>query len=160
MQMRRRREGYSLLELMVGITLAGIVLAATVPNVRSYRESQRMAAAGDRIASAIRSAQARARSQNCDIIVECRPLTNEIAVIDDLNGNGVADVGEQVTMHPIPDGVTLSATTLVGDQLLFNSRGRATNSGTITLQGSHVSDREIRISAGTGRVLVRIPTAP
>ena len=159
MQMRGRRAGYSLIELMVGITLTGIVLAATVPNIRSYRESQRMASASDRVASAIRSAQARARSQNHDIIIDYRPITNEFAVIEDANENGIADGGEQVTLHPLPGGVTLSATTLTGDQLLFNGRGRATNSGTITLQGSHVSDREIRVSAGTGRVMVTMPKA-
>ena len=152
-----RRSGYSLTELMVGLALTGIVVAATVPNLRSYRESQRMAAASDEIASAIRTAQARARSVNHDIIVEYRTSSNEFAVIDDENGNGSADAGEQVTVKPLPSGVTLAATTLTSDQLLFNGRGRATNGGSITLSGSHVSDREIRVSTGTGRVKVLMP---
>ena len=160
MHMRCTRAGYSLAELMVGVVLTGIVLAATVPNVRSYRESQRMSAASDRIASAIRTAQARARSLNHDVIVNYRSGSNDFQVIDDANENGVADGGEQVTVVPIPGGVTLSATTLTGNQLLFNGRGRATNSGTITLAGSHVEDLEIRVSAGTGRVHVVMPDAP
>jgi Tfp pilus assembly protein FimT len=139
---------------MVGMAVTGIVIAATVPNLRSYRESHRMAAAGDEIASAIRTAQARARSQNHDIIVEYRTNTNEFAIIDDENGNGSADAGEQVTVKPLPSGVSLASTTLTSNQLLFNSRGRATTSGVITLSGKYVSDKEIRVSAGTGRVKV------
>lgn len=157
MRRQRRNAGFTLTELMVGVTLTGIVLAATVPNLRSYRESQRMSAAGDQIASAIRDAQARARSQNHGIIVEYRPDSNEFAVIDDLNNNGSADVGEQVTVSPLPTGVSLASTTLTGDQLMFNGRGRSTNSGSIVLSGSHVSNREISVSAGTGRVKVKTP---
>jgi type IV fimbrial biogenesis protein FimT len=157
MKRRRRNAGFSLTELMVGVTLTGIVLAATVPNVRSYRESQRMTAAGDQIASAIRDAQARARSQNHDVVVEYRTNTNEFAVIDDVNGNGVADAGEQVTVSPLPDGVTLASTTLTSNQLIFNGRGRSVNSGTVVLSGSHVENREVSVSAGTGRVKVTIP---
>jgi len=154
-----RKDGYSLTELMVGLVVTGIVVAATVPNIRSYRESQRMASASDEIAAAIRTAQARARSQNHDIIVEYRTLTNEFAIIDDENSNGSADAGEQVTVTPVPDGVSLASTTLTSNQILFNNRGRATNGGSITLSGTHVSDKEIRVSVGTGRVRVLTPSS-
>jgi type IV fimbrial biogenesis protein FimT len=157
MKRHRRIAGYSLTELMVGVALTGIIVAATVPNLRSYRESQRMTAAGDQIASAIREAQARARSQNHEIVVEYRPLSNEFAVIDDVNGNGAADVGEQVTVSALPTGVTLASTTLTSDQLLFNGRGRSVNSGSIVLSGNYVSNREISVAAGTGRVKVTTP---
>lgn len=157
MQRHRRSAGFSLTELMVGLTLTGIVVAATVPNLRSYRESQRMSSAGDQIASAIREAQARARSQNHEIVLEYRTATNEFAVIDDVNGNGIADGGEQVTVSPLPSGVTLASTTLTGNQLMFNGRGRSINSGSIVLSGSHVSNREISISAGTGNVKIKVP---
>jgi Tfp pilus assembly protein FimT len=145
---------------MVGLAVTGIVVAATVPNLRSYRESQRMAAAGDEVATAIRTAQARARSQNHDVIVEYRTNSNEIAVIDDENSNGSADAGEQVTVKPLPSGVSLASTTLTSNQLLFNNRGRATNSGSITLSGKYVSDKEVRVSAGTGRVKVLTASSP
>jgi len=160
MRRRRKNAGFTLTELMVGVTLTGIVLAATVPNLRSYRESQRMSAAGDQIASSIRDAQARARSQNHGIIVEYRTLSNEFAVIDDVNNNGAVDVGEQVTVSPLPPGVTLASTTLTGDQLMFNGRGRSTNSGSIVLSGNDVSNREISIAAGTGHVKVKTPDSP
>jgi len=155
----RRNAGFSLTELMVGVTLTGIVLAATVPNLHSYRESQRMTAAGDQIASAIRDAQARARSQNHEIVLEYRTSTNEFAVIDDLNGNGTADAGEQVTVSPMPNGVKLASTTLTGNQLIFNGRGRSVNSGKIVLAGNHVENREVSVAAGTGRVKVTVPSA-
>jgi hypothetical protein len=89
--------------------------------------------------------------------VEYRPLSNEFAVIDDVNGNGAADVGEQVTVSALPTGVTLASTTLTSDQLLFNGRGRSVNSGSIVLSGNYVSNREISVAAGTGRVKVTTP---
>lgn len=151
------RDGFSVLEMMVGCVVIGIVLAAAVPNLRSYRESHRIWSESQEIASICKAAQSRARSENHNIIVEYRPGNNEYVVIDDANNNGQGDTGEGVTTHPIANGLTLSATTFADDRLVFDARGRATNGGTVLLQGEQagIMPKRVVIAAGTGQVSIR-----
>ena len=152
-----KRDGFSLLEVMVGCAVVGIVVAAAVPNMRSYRESHRIWSETQQIASICKAAQARARSENHNVVVEYRPDSNEYVVLDDENNNGQADNGETVTTHPIRDGLTLAYTTFTNDQLIFDNRGRATNGGTILVQGSQydIEPKRVQIAAGTGQVRIR-----
>lgn len=153
----RNRQGFSMLEVMVGCAVVGIVVAAAVPNLRSYRESHRMWSETQQIASICKAAQARARSENHSIVVEYRPVSNEYVVIDDENNNLTADAGETVTTHPIRDGLTLASTTFTNDQLVFDGRGRATSGGTILVQGAQygIEPKRVLIAAGTGHVRIR-----
>ena len=147
--------GFSLTELVAGIVIMGVLLAVSVPNLRSYRESQRMASACDRIAAACRSARAQARSQNHSIIVEYRTSSGELAVIEDANDNGTVDDGERVQVFPLPDGISMASTTFTSDRLVFNGRGLAVDGGSITLTGNdHVAPKRVRISPGTGQVRI------
>ncbi len=155
MRVTARDAGFSLPEIMVGIVIIGIVVAATIPNFNSYRETQRMSTACDRLASACREARARARSRNHQIVLEYRTDDNEVAFIDDANDNGLADDGETVEVYPLPQGITMASTTFTNDQLIFTGRGRAVEGGSITLDaGDHVDGRRVRVSSGTGDVRV------
>lgn len=157
MQRHAHERGFSLIELTIGVVIVGITLAVTVPNVQSYRNSQRIASGTDQITSMIRSAQARARSTNSQIIVLYN--TGTISIVDDANDNGVADFGENEISHQMPDGVTVASTTFTGNQLLFNARGRAMAAGTLTVGGLHTANREVRVSLGTGQLKVTTETA-
>jgi prepilin-type N-terminal cleavage/methylation domain-containing protein len=151
------RDGFSLLEMMVGCVVIGVVLAASVPNLRSYRESHRIWSESQQIASICKAAQARARSEDHNIIVEYHPDDNEYLVIDDENNNGQADGGEGITTHPVRDGLSLSSTTFTDNRLVFDARGRATTGGTILIQGdrSDIMPKRVVVAAGTGQVRIR-----
>lgn len=152
----RSGRGFTLIELVVGCALVGIVMLAAVPNLRSYRESQRMSMASEQLAAACRSAQARARAENHDVVLECRTDENAWAIVDDENGNGQADDGENVVVQPLGDGLLLSATTFPNDRLVFDSRGRATAGGNVLLRGrSGVRPKQVRVAAGTGHIRIR-----
>jgi prepilin-type N-terminal cleavage/methylation domain-containing protein len=148
--------GYSLTEMMVGCVLIGIAAVATVPNLYSYRETQRLQRASEQVAAACREARSRARSQNHSVFIEYRTADNAFAVVEDQDSDGVEDAGEPVTIVPIPDGLTLQATTFPGDRLLFDARGRAVAGGTVTVRGGsdHLAKR-VRVSSGTGQVRIQ-----
>lgn len=151
----RGRGGYSLLELLLVCVVVGITIAASVPNLRSYRESQRMAGISQQLASECRAAQSRARSRNHNVVIQYDPDAGSYTIVDDANGNGVADDGETVTARELPDGLGFQATTLTDDRLVFDSRGRALNGGSVVLSGREgVEPRRLRISSGTGQIKV------
>jgi Tfp pilus assembly protein FimT len=142
--------------MMVACVLIGITVIATVPNLRSYRETQRLQRASEQLAAACREARSRARSQNHDVYIEYRMAENAFAVVEDEDGDGVEDAGETVTLVPMGDGLTLLSTTCPGDRLLFDSRGRATAGGTITLTGGQAGlAKNVRVSSGTGQVRIQ-----
>jgi len=156
MQHVEGRRGYSLTELTVGIVVVGILAVAAVPNLRSYRESQRMSRASFQVASACRVAQARARGENHSVIIQYRPDENDFQIVDDENSNGQADDGEQVSTQALGDGLMLESTTFTDNRLVFDSRGRAVTGGSVALAGGEgVMSKLVRVSAGTGQVRIR-----
>jgi len=152
-----REAGMTLLELMVGIVIIGIIAGVATPNIRSYRETQRLASSSDRIAAVCKAAQAQARSENHNILIEVRIDDGIVAVIDDENGNGTADVGEAVTEHPVASGTHVASTTFADDTLIYDSHGRASNGGTILLQGGSddIMPRRVEVATGTGHIKIR-----
>ena len=147
--------GFTVTELMVGVTIIGIIIAAAVPNLRSYRESQRMSSACDRISAMCRAARATARSQNHQVIVSYDTSTHEVVVHEDANDDGIVDAGEAVDTFAMPTGVFLDSSTFTNDALVFNGRGRCVEGGSIIVDGlHHVDQKRIRVSAGTGHVRI------
>jgi prepilin-type N-terminal cleavage/methylation domain-containing protein len=152
--------GFTTTELMVGLVIVGIVIAAAVPNLRSYRESQRMSSACDRIAAMCRSARAKARAQNHQIVLTYDMAMNEAVLHEDANDDGVVDADENVETFALPTGVFFNSSTFTGDALVFNGRGRCLEGGSVTVDGlAHVESKRIRVSVGTGQVRV-LPVDP
>lgn len=148
--------GFSMTELMVGIAILGVVAIMTVPPVRAYRETLRVDSAAEEISAAVRSAQARARSRSHAMILQYTLNSGSIVITDDVDNDSVPDDDEQSQALEL-DGVTVSKSTFDDDRLIFNSRGRAVNGGTLTLTGQADQSKELRVSPGTGQVKVQSP---
>ena len=147
--------GFSMTEVMVGIVVVGILVVVSVPNLRSFRESQRISQASFEVASACRVAQARARGENHNVIIQYRPDENDFQIVDDENSNGQVDDGEQVSTKVLTNGL-LESTTFTDDRLVFDSRGRAVSGGVVAIAGGEgVISKQVRVSAGTGQVRIR-----
>jgi len=147
--------GFTVVELMVGVAIVGILIAAAVPNLRSYRESQRMSSACDRISAMCRAARATARSQNHQVIITYDTSNDEVAVHEDADDDGIVDGGENVQTFAMPSGVFLDSSTFTNNALVFNNRGRCVEGGSVIVDGlEHVDQKRIRVSAGTGHVKV------
>ncbi len=147
--------GFTTTELMVGLVIVGILVAAAVPNLRSYRESQRMSSACDRIAAMCRAARATARSQNHQVIISYDMANEEVVLHEDTDDDGVVDAGENVDRFPMPSGVFLNSSTFTNNAVVFNSRGRCVEGGSVIVEGhNQVEPKRIRISAGTGQVKI------
>lgn len=153
---RYLQAGFTMTELMVGIAILGVLAIITVPPVRAYRETLRVDSAAEEISTAVRSAQARARSRSHAMILQYTVNSASIVVTDDVDNDSIADTDEQSQALEL-DGVTVSASTFADDRLIFNSRGRAVNGGTLTLTSHADQRKELRVSPGTGQVKVQSP---
>ena len=151
----RRQAGFTMVELVVTITVGGIIIAASVPNIRSYQESQRLNRASEAIAVACRDARAKARAQNHSVIVEYRVDEGQIVVIEDVDSDGVIDDDETEVVRDVGHGTSLTSTTFASNRLVFDSRGTAVNGGSVFVQGPEgTMPKRVRIMAGTGNVSI------
>lgn len=138
MTLRNSSFGFTLIELMVTVSVVAILTAIAVPNLRDFLVSSRLTSDVNTYVSLLNYARSEAIARNQRVIVcpktagadTCAAIstwnTNEIQVFVDVNGDGNRDAGDTpLKMLPILDAagtqrvVTSSATT----PIIFGSLG-------------------------------------
>jgi prepilin-type N-terminal cleavage/methylation domain-containing protein len=84
-----RRQGFSIVEVMTGVAVIGILTVASVPNISSYLRSRSAVSASDQIGAHLRMARSRAILEGNDYLVQINEATSYSIVDDDGGGNGV-----------------------------------------------------------------------
>ncbi len=89
--MRKRTSGYTLMELLVTISIIGLFLAFTVPTFTSLRRRAMLRAASDDLRSVFHLARSRAiaRSTNCGLKFVQLAGVWHYSIYDDADGDGV-----------------------------------------------------------------------
>jgi type IV fimbrial biogenesis protein FimT len=151
-----KKNGFSLLELMIAIALMAIISAFAAPKMADYMAERRLRGAARMVMSDLMMARQRAVSQNNAFRVIFTG-DHTYTILDDDNGNGASDAGEasevkdiQTDYYDVTFGASANPT--------FSSRGTATLGTTITLTSSRTGEARYVKVAATGRVM--IDTAP
>lgn len=99
----RRPRGYSMVELLLVITLIGILVALAAPSfdTSNQRGDEAMQEVGTSLLAAQRSALAKQHS----VVVSFDAPARLIRILDDQNENGIADPGERVRLHTLPEKI-------------------------------------------------------
>lgn len=146
-----RSRGLTLLELVVALTLAGVLGAVAVPTVQRQLERWRLAAAVRQVVMDLKLARARAiaggTAQRVRFAV---PGTSYRRERQQRPGGDYAPVGPATAL---PDGVWVVDCTAAGDGIGFRPRGHAITFGTVTLRGAAGDERQVVVDiAGRLRV--------
>lgn len=138
MQNARSQSGYSLIEMLVIVSIMGLVLVVGAPRMAGYMQGQRLSKGLDELASHLDLARQRAVAENNAFrVILDDPADGQYWLHSDRNGNDVVDGGEP-TFGPytLPRGVFFSSVNLLGDGgLVFLTSGmlRTGEGGTVTL---------------------------
>jgi prepilin-type N-terminal cleavage/methylation domain-containing protein len=152
---RRCEQGFSLTELMVVITIMGIMLAVSSPALSRYAATWRLNSAASQMAMNMRAARSAAVNKNINVIFMFDKDAGEYHFLEDTNGNGLVDGGERETsVQALPRGVTIGDYTVPQTTITFSSRGSTSDGGTIVMDGQHGRQIQIRVYPGTGNVTV------
>jgi Tfp pilus assembly protein FimT len=176
------RTGYSLLELMVCLSLAALTFALSGPALLAARDDALAAGAADYVVSELHGARMEALKRRASVAVrfEAAGEDFQMAVYVDGNGNGVrsADIarGEDTLIRtrwvlqeqfagvrfgfeagvPDADGGDTSSNTdpiRVGvSRMLSFSPNGTSSSGTVYLHGRGPHQLAVRVLGGTGRI--------
>ena len=149
---RFKKEGFSLLELLIVLAIMAIVSAIAAPNFMNYLAERRLNGAARQVMSDLMSARQKAVSQGHEFRVFFNGDNHSYTILDDTNSNGTADTGEATEgrdLHPDYYDVTFTSTA----NPIFYPRGTAWGT-TVTLSSSRTGVSKYVKVASTGRVKI------
>lgn len=123
------QKGFSLIELMVAVMVAGIIIAIGLPSYVGFKKTLHMNQTRERMVQDLRYARQLAVTRHRQVIMTfgVPPTTTNILTYNlhiDTDGDRVVDTGESVVTRSLPDGSKLSAVSLTPtDSLIFDSSG-------------------------------------
>ena len=150
MRFMRKQAGFTLIELIITISIVAIVLSVAIPNFIGWGPERRLAGAAGDIQGALQTARLVALKENSAATVNF-----------DINAESytVTVNGRTVRSGQMPAGVDLASVTDLGTNtptsaIAFNSRGLASPSVDIRVNGSSSSTpRRIRLNlSGSSKV--------
>jgi prepilin-type N-terminal cleavage/methylation domain-containing protein len=153
------KKGVTLVELIVVMVIIGIASALLIPNVGAWLPNYRLRTSTREIVSAMRMAQMKAVSTNMPYRVSFAVRTlpkpsrwTYVLQYEDppLSGTWVTEGSTKVFSSSIYISFSLSS----GKNALFNPNS-SSSSGSLTVRNSHGTERQIRLTPSTGRVMIQ-----
>jgi len=125
----QQARGFSLIELMVAVVIAGIVLAVGMPAFGRFRNSLLLKQANAQLLQDVRRARQLAVTRRAPVVVRfgAPPTVNNVTsytIHVDTNGDGVVQSSEMVTWRNLPATTRLASVSLTPvDSLAFDFSG-------------------------------------
>lgn len=151
---RMNVRGFTLVELMIVVTIMGVVLAVSAPAMSRFAGNWRLNGAAANMAMVMRSARGSAVSKDVDVVFTFDDAQGQYSYLEDTNGNGDADAGErQSSVQTLPPGITIDDYTVPQTSVTFNGKGATADGGTILMKRGNY-EVQIRVYSGTGNIEV------
>ncbi len=147
--------GVTITELAVMLVVFGLVLAASLPSLRSIREGYTHRNAVDSIKTRLVMTRGLAVSSKIPHVVTVDPATSRLNVFEDKDEDGIFDAGErQYGPYEVDPGVNLVNLDWDQNQITFRPDGTASKTGSLQVQNGGGRSRTIRVSSMTGSAQV------
>lgn len=132
-----RARGFSLIELLVVLSIAAVLLGIGVPNMQQYIVSSRLSSASNEFFTALNVARSEAVRRGLQVTVitngtaGSRDFTAGWTMFVDNNANGALDAGEEVLRvgAALDAPMTTFGSANFGTLIAFDSTGRLTSGG-------------------------------
>jgi prepilin-type N-terminal cleavage/methylation domain-containing protein len=152
---RQAVRGFTLTELMIVITIMGVLMAVSVPALSRYYSNWRLSGAASQMAMSLRAARSTAVNKDMNAVFYFDKDAGQYHILEDTNGDGDADAGErETTVQDLPTGVSIDDFTVPQESVTFNSHGSTQDGGVIVMKGRGDFELQIRVYSGTGNVQV------
>lgn len=150
-----KRDGFTLVELMISITIIGLITVMSIPNYSRFMHNWKLNGDAQQFASTIRTARSTAVMKNVSVVFSFDSKDNTYFYFEDEDNDGKHDDDEYISAeYEMSKGVDITAYTLSSSVFTFGSKGGTDQSGSVTLRNVNNDVRNIRIFGGTGNVSV------
>lgn len=153
------KRGVTLIELIVVMVIIGIAAALLTPNIGAWLPNYRLRSATREIVSTMRMAQMKAVSTNMSyrvsFAIRALPAPSRWTYVlqyenPPLSGTWVTE-GSTKTF---PTDINISFSLSSGNKAVFNPNSTS-SSGSLTVQNKHGTERRVRLTPSTGRVMIQ-----
>jgi prepilin-type N-terminal cleavage/methylation domain-containing protein len=152
---KNRESGLTLNELLIGMAILGIVLAASLPGFRSMMYGHRHNASVGQVTSRIFLTRQMAVRDRTPYVMTLDLVNSEYSVFQDNDNDGIQDAGETgLGPWALNDGVVLQNVSWAGNQMSFFANGSASQTGDIRIVDTRGRTKTLRVSSITGNVEV------
>lgn len=171
----KRQRGFTVIELMITVSIVGILVAAAAPGYQDWVATTRLNAHTNELVTALHFARSEAVKRNVAVSV-CKSSSGTGCVTTgtwaqgwmvfvDINASGNVDNSGDTILRvheKLSGGTTLIGETAVASVILFRSNGTAAQAGLIDMCSYRqtVAGRDIVIASGTGRPISVVDAAP
>lgn len=149
------QKGFSLMELMIVLVVAGIILSIGLPAFATYRNTLALRQARAQLTEDIRSARQIAITRRAPVYIRfgAPPSTTDITAYQihvDSNNNRLIDAGERVVQRKMPNTTKIATASLAPvDTLCFDISGilwPGNNGGTLVFKNQRLKTDTLAIS--------------
>ena len=167
-------KGFTLIEIIITMTIMGILTAVAIPNFSKWKEKHEINGQAQKVYFDLMLARTTAVKNNNPVLVTFNTTSHTYTVHDDTDSDGVQDSGEAVKSVGLENDINFAYNTGINDEdgnavsaavsfggstiVTFDSRGQSSSSGSVFLL--HTSDigstndraRYISVLQATGAV--------
>ena len=150
----QKTSGFTLMELMVTIAIIAILSAIAIPNFIAWVPKFKLGGGSRDVLAILQKTRIQAVKDNTSYVLMFNTGNESYTAFQDDDGNGVLDAGERVLVQKtLANGIDITATTLPGDLVVFDTQGIASTGGSITLTDNSGNARQILLElAGSSRI--------
>ncbi len=147
------KSGFSLFELIVTLSIFGVMMAIAIPSFLSYRPTMRIKGAARDITATLQWARMKAVSENNRMEVQFSPANKSYTIYDDNDSDGnvapidPADIA--IRTSTLPDGVSFGIGTTVTKKASNNEAPAHTDCLTFNVDSCNTDDSTSFSSNGT-----------
>ena len=136
---KSNRNGFTLIEIMIAVLIAGIIAGISVISFSSYQPSLELSGVSRDMINNLRYAQQLAISQQINYGVHFYPDQKKYQVVK------YSTPEEMIKNVFLPSGITFNQITFTNSQLKFNIYGAAVEAGTIIIENKNHNTSTIEV---------------
>jgi prepilin-type N-terminal cleavage/methylation domain-containing protein len=150
-----RTRGFSLTELMIVISIMGLMLAVTAPAMGKFLQTWRLNGEANEMATFLRLARTAAVSKHTNVVFVFDATNGEYYYIEDDDGNGAHNSGEyESAVQEFSPGIAIDSYTVPQQWITFGPKGNTVDGGSVILRNNRDKTRRIRVFSGTGNITI------
>ena len=136
---RHNLHGFSLIELIIGLAIFGVLVSAAAPNINTWVQNRQLSSAAESISAGMQLARSEAVRHNAPVGFTLASTTSAnwtvgcVTPVGDLDGDGMPDCPANIQSHQVSQNSPHAVIAADAANVVFTGLGRATVAAPLTI---------------------------